>query len=76
VEELKDIVYRSTFHVDEAQAEVIVWYSGASRNRSGMTWRTIAQRMTASRFFGTPSMDKSLASSRSIPPSVPLVDPP
>jgi hypothetical protein len=76
VEELKDIVYRSTFHVDEARGEVVVWYSGASRTRSGMAWRTIAQRMTASHFFGTPSMDRSLANSRRVPPSVPIVDPP
>jgi len=41
--EFRDIVYRSTFAVDPAAQVVQFWFSGASYNGGGYTWRAATE---------------------------------
>jgi hypothetical protein len=42
-DEFRDIVYRSTFAVDPTADAVQFWFSGASYNGGGYTWRAATE---------------------------------
>jgi hypothetical protein len=76
VDELKDIVYRTTFRVDPGGDEVSLWYSGARRDQGRYIWKTVFQRVAVGTLFHHPSLRSQIEMPRRIPPSAELPNPP
>jgi hypothetical protein len=46
LDEMRDVVYRSTFDVDAGSGIVTVWYSGAKSDNSGYNWHLAWERIS------------------------------
>ena len=61
VDDLRDIVYRSTFSYDPLTDAVTLWYSGARFDGGGYVWRSAVQRRLRADLFATISAAPRLA---------------
>jgi hypothetical protein len=71
VDELRDVVYRSTFALDAAADRIRFWYSGARYENGAYVWHTVFQERARAEVFAT--MDEG--STRGTVPSLADVPP-